>query len=77
MFYYHSSLFQNVHHYINTGKSASKFGLDPVELDVILQEIKQEKRLQLVGIHCHLGSTIEASSVFRFVHSNIPNYLSH
>lgn len=54
-----------VHKYNTTGKSGSKFGVSADSLDDVLEEISSEPLLQLVGLHCHLGSTITDVSVFR------------
>jgi diaminopimelate decarboxylase len=50
----------HTHHYITTGKLDSKFGI-PVEGGLALAAIKQAlslPHLELVGIHCHIGSQI-------------------
>lgn len=49
----------DVHHYISTGKAGSKFGLDDIELKEVVSALRTNKELKLVGLHCHLGSTIE------------------
>ena len=54
-----------VHPYVSTGIKNSKFGIQNERLDWFLEKIKQNDRLNLVGIHCHLGSTIETVAVFR------------
>ena len=53
-----------VHPYISTGLAGSKFGIRNTHLDWFLNEIKKEPKVQLVGVHSHLGSTITKVSVF-------------
>jgi diaminopimelate decarboxylase len=53
----------DVHHYISTGKAGSKFGLDDIELKEVVSALRTNKELKLVGLHCHLGSTIESVDV--------------
>ena len=55
----------DVHPFVATGMSESKFGLRRERLDPLLERIACEPRVKLVGIHCHLGSTIESVAVFR------------
>jgi diaminopimelate decarboxylase len=54
-----------VHAYVSTGLASSKFGIRNSHLDWFLQRIKDEPRLELVGVHCHLGSTIKKVDIFR------------
>jgi len=53
-----------VHPYIATGLRESKFGLNVDQIPEILTQIKKMPRIKLVGIHCHLGSTITQMDVF-------------
>lgn len=53
----------DVHHYISTGKAGSKFGLDDIELKEVVSALRTNKELKLVGLHCHLGSTIESVDI--------------
>jgi len=55
----------DVHPFVATGMRESKFGLRRERLDPLVEHIKKEKRVDLVGVHCHLGSTIESVQVFR------------
>lgn len=48
-----------VHPYISTGMASSKFGIRNTHLDWFLAQIKDEPLVELVGVHCHLGSTIK------------------
>lgn len=54
-----------VHPYVSTGMKNSKFGIRNEKLDWFLSEIKNDNLLNLVGVHCHLGSTIKKVRIFR------------
>ena len=54
-----------VHPYISTGLRKSKFGLRPDKIPAVLKRIGEFPNLHLVGLHCHLGSTITDLEVFR------------
>lgn len=54
-----------VHAYVSTGIKNSKFGIRNERLDWFLDQIKAEPLLNLVGVHCHLGSTIKKVRIFR------------
>jgi len=54
-----------VHHYVSTGIKNSKFGIRNERLDWFLNRIKNDCQLNLVGVHCHLGSTIKKIDIFR------------
>jgi diaminopimelate decarboxylase len=45
--------------------ASSKFGIRNTHLDWFLESIKKEPLMELVGVHCHLGSTIKDVSPFR------------
>jgi len=61
-------LLQAVHPFLATGIAKSKFGIDESQLDDVLDIIANESQLlKLVGLHCHLGSTIDNVVVFRSV----------
>ena len=47
-----------VHPYVSTGLASSKFGIRNERLQWFLDAIAAEPGLELVGAHCHLGSTI-------------------
>ncbi|MDP7280176.1 MAG: diaminopimelate decarboxylase [Candidatus Poribacteria bacterium] len=53
-----------VHPYVSTGIRNSKFGIRNEQLSWFLKQIQQDRYLDLVGVHCHLGSTIEKTEVF-------------
>ena len=54
-----------VHAYVSTGIKNSKFGIRNERLNWFLDQIKAEPLLNLVGVHCHLGSTIKMVRIFR------------
>ncbi|GAB4823388.1 hypothetical protein N2152v2_010434 [Parachlorella kessleri] len=55
-----------VHPYVSTGLASSKFGIRNSHLDWFLDQIRGDPaHLQLVGVHCHLGSTITKVNIFR------------
>lgn len=54
-----------VHPYISTGMKDSKFGIRNERLNWFLDEIRKDNLLNLVGVHCHLGSTIKKVRIFR------------
>ena len=55
----------DVHPYVSTGLQNSKFGLSSKQIPAILTRLKSSFHLNLVGLHCHLGSTISKLDVFR------------
>ncbi len=54
-----------VHHYVSTGIKNSKFGIRNEKLHWFLDQIKDDSSLNLIGVHCHLGSTIKKTGIFR------------
>ena len=55
-----------VHPYVSTGLAGSKFGIRNTHLQWFLDQIKAApSQLTLVGVHCHLGSTITKVNIFR------------
>ena len=57
----------NVHPFLNTGKS-SKFGITESDLPDVLQILKGNRKVIIIGVHIHVGSTISDVSVFTAVH---------
>lgn len=48
-----------VHPYVATGNKTSKFGIRNEKLQWFLDAVKtHSSEINLVGVHCHLGSTI-------------------
>jgi len=54
-----------VHPYVSTGLAGSKFGIRNTHLQWFLDQIKADSNLELVGAHCHLGSTITKVNIFK------------
>ena len=54
-----------VHHYVSTGIKNSKFGIRNEKLHWFLDQIKDDSSINLIGVHCHLGSTIKKTGIFR------------
>ena len=55
----------DVHPYVSTGIRNSKFGVRNEQIPWFLERLRFAPSLNLVGIHCHLGSTIRDIQVFR------------
>lgn len=55
-----------VHPFLATGLAKSKFGISESKVPEALEAIKNsEGSVNLIGLHCHLGSTIETVHVFQ------------
>lgn len=54
-----------VHAYVSTGLASSKFGIRNTHLQWFLDRIRDDALLNLVGVHSHLGSTIDKVSIFK------------
>ncbi len=48
----------NTHHYITTGLDENKFGISMVDLEALLDQMKDMKNIQFEGMHFHIGSQI-------------------
>ncbi|MCJ1907328.1 diaminopimelate decarboxylase [Planococcus ruber] len=57
----------HTHDYITTGQEDSKFGFDLLngQADQAFQEVYQHEFLNLLGLHCHIGSQIFDTAAFR------------
>lgn len=53
------------HKYITTGLEENKFGINPYELEAFIEEIKNYKNINLIGLHFHIGSQIEDLNPFK------------
>ena len=58
------SAWLQVHPYISTGLASSKFGIRNESLQNFLDAIRAEPLVELVGAHCHLGSTLASVQPF-------------
>ncbi|CAD6270772.1 unnamed protein product [Miscanthus lutarioriparius] len=65
-----------VHPYVATGNKTSKFGIRNEKLQWFLDSIKSyPDEIKLVGVHCHLGSTITKVDIFRDAAVLMVNYV--
>jgi diaminopimelate decarboxylase len=55
----------NTHKYITTGLEENKFGINPWEMEAVIEKLKGLKELKLVGLHFHVGSQITDLIVFK------------
>lgn len=53
------------HHYITTGLEENKFGIDRALLPNLIEEIKDMKNINLIGLHFHIGSQITNMNAFK------------
>ncbi|KAL0376161.1 UNVERIFIED_CONTAM: Diaminopimelate decarboxylase 1, chloroplastic [Sesamum calycinum] len=65
-----------VHPYVATGNKNSKFGIRNEKLQWFLDAVRAHpEELKLVGVHCHLGSTITKVDIFRDAAVLMVNYI--
>jgi diaminopimelate decarboxylase len=55
----------DTHHAISTGQADSKFGLSMQEARDAIERLSGSRSLQLVGLHCHIGSQLFDLEPFR------------
>ena len=55
----------NTHHYITTGLSENKFGINMSELDQVIDQFETLQNVKLIGVHFHIGSQITDMSSFQ------------
>jgi len=55
----------NTHHYITTGLSENKFGINLSELEQVIDIFPALANIKLIGIHFHIGSQITDMSGFQ------------
>jgi len=53
------------HHYITTGLEENKFGINPWELDKIIEKSPLWKNIKITGLHFHIGSQITSMTPFK------------
>ncbi|XP_046638121.1 diaminopimelate decarboxylase-like [Daphnia pulicaria] len=53
-----------VHSYLSTALKNSKFGIPLHQFDQVLELLRAEHFIQVVGLHCHVGSTIRDASIY-------------
>lgn len=57
----------HTHHYITTGLSENKFGIDMTLLDSVIDHVIALDNLKLVGLHFHIGSQITEFEPYRLL----------
>jgi len=55
----------HTHHYITTGMSENKFGINMSDLDQVIDLIPSLLNIKLIGIHFHIGSQITDMTSFQ------------
>ena len=55
----------STHEYISTGLNENKFGINLMEMDDVLKVIARLEKIELTGIHFHIGSQITDLSNFK------------
>lgn len=55
----------HTHHYITTGLEENKFGINVHELPAVLEVLKKCRNLNLIGLHFHIGSSINDLTPFK------------
>ena len=58
-------IMQGVHPFLATGLAESKFGIGDEGLSECFDLLQSHPRIMLVGLHCHLGSTIVNTEIFQ------------
>ena len=48
----------HTHEYIRTGHLDSKFGFDPNQIEEVFKFVSQQKAIECLGLHAHIGSQI-------------------
>ena len=55
----------HTHKHITTGIEESKFGIVMADMEAVLSGLSRLKKLELIGIHFHIGSQINRMQVFK------------
>ncbi|HXB41577.1 MAG TPA: diaminopimelate decarboxylase [Bacteroidia bacterium] len=55
----------HTHHYITTGLEENKFGINVHELAEVTEVLKKHTNLNLIGLHFHIGSSINDLTPFK------------
>ena len=53
------------HHYITTGLSENKFGINYTEIPEIIENLPKFKNIEFIGLHFHIGSQITQLESFK------------
>ena len=65
----------HTHHYITTGLEENKFGIDLAMLDEAIEFTQNSPRLNLMGLHFHIGSQITITEPFKLLCEKINELL--
>jgi diaminopimelate decarboxylase len=55
----------DTHQAISTGQADSKFGLALAQAPAAIERLREEPRVELLGLHCHIGSQLLKLEPFR------------
>ena len=61
------SISADVHPYLNTG-SSSKFGIAEEDLAAVLEVLRSNSKIVIMGLHVHIGSMVQDVSVYTDIH---------
>jgi diaminopimelate decarboxylase len=64
------------HAYITTGLNENKFGINPWELETLVERFPSFKNLNMIGIHFHIGSQITDMTVFEELAIKVNSFVS-
>lgn len=53
------------HRYITTGLDENKFGINQIDLPLVIERLKSLTNINLTGLHFHIGSQITDMNVFK------------
>lgn len=67
----------NTHHYITTGLSENKFGINLSELDKVTDLVLSLTHIKLMGIHFHIGSQITDMQSFQALSVRVNEIQAH
>ena len=67
----------HTHHYITTGLSENKFGINMSDLDKVTDLVLTLSNIKLIGIHFHIGSQITDMSSFQALSVRVNEIQEH
>ena len=69
----------HTHHFVQTAKVDSKFGfsIESGEAEKIVKYVKEKQHLDLVGLHCHIGSQIFEEKSFILAIEKMTDFYKH
>jgi diaminopimelate decarboxylase len=62
------------HHYITTGLEENKFGISAWQLDELFEVLPRLKRIELCGLHFHIGSQVTSLEPFKNLCNRINDF---